>query len=585
MKMKNIYVAMLLAAVAGGSLTSCDDFLTEKPKAIVEPDNMGDSQQAVDSWVTGVYSKWIYDMFCWGNFPKVLELDCDYTSGPDWAFSSLGAGNFQGDETTNSMWTGCYSLINRANKAIQYVSAMKNPSEAYRNNALGELYFNKAYAYFLLTRAYGEIPLLNTTITNGADRENPRQPVAKVYEEIIRLLEQASTLMYKNTDPNYRAGHVCAGSAAGLLAKVYATMASGAMPQGTEMIVQTGSPIAYNGDEATLTRPVKKTFQKTVVAGYEDFDPKECYRKAAEWAAKILPGNTDLGNYTLLPYDQLWTKTHATDSEFLFSIQSVSGDDTYKNQVHLWYAGVTNQRGYITNGQWVGENYHWYCLFESKDYRIVKGVRHRWKWTDQEKYNQGMYYPNTPEYKLMATGYNEQGVKVADPVAPYDDGAQYLTTIGNRALAFTTKYDDVDDKGIDNANANYPMLRLADVVLIYAEAQAELGNSAEAVRALNMIRERSNASDATLTGAGGLNTLVLLRSAIFEERAKELALEGDRRWDLIRWGIYLPAMNAIGGYDESGVKKNREEKHLLFPIPNDEINANHQIHGNNPGWS
>ena len=34
-------------------------------------------------------------MFRWQNFPRVLEMDCDYTSGPDWAFSNLGAGNFR----------------------------------------------------------------------------------------------------------------------------------------------------------------------------------------------------------------------------------------------------------------------------------------------------------------------------------------------------------------------------------------------------------------------------------------------------------------------------------------------------------
>ena len=75
-----------------------------------------------------------------------------------------------------------------------------------------------------------------------------------------------------------------------------------------------------------------------------------------------------------------------------------------------------------------------------------------------------------------------------------------------------------------------------------------------------------------------------LRSAIIEERAKELACEGDRRWDLIRWGIYIDAMNAVM-YDDSGIYKERSAKHLLFPIPLEEINANKAITGNNPGWN
>ena len=81
---------------------------------------------------------------------------------------------------------------------------------------------------------------------------------------------------------------------------------------------------------------------------------------------------------------------------------------------------------------------------------------------------------------------------------------------------------------------------------------------------------------AVTSGNGAIDSKVALRSAIFEERAKELALEGDRRWDLIRWGLYLDVMNSIGGtnedgtktnYDEASVNKHREAKHLLFPIP------------------
>lgn len=93
---------------------------------------------------------------------------------------------------------------------------------------------------------------------------------------------------------------------------------------------------------------------------------------------------------------------------------------------------------------------------------------------------------------------------------------------------------------------------------------------------------------------GAIDSKVALRSAIFEERAKELALEGDRRWDLIRWGLYLDVMNSIGGtnedgtktnYDEASVNKHREAKHLLFPIPSAEISTNDAIDSNNPGWS
>ena len=75
-----------------------------------------------------------------------------------------------------------------------------------------------------------------------------------------------------------------------------------------------------------------------------------------------------------------------------------------------------------------------------------------------------------------------------------------------------------------------------------------------------------------------------MRSAIIEERAKELACEADRRWDLLRWGIYLDAMNAVGT-DDSGVQKTRLQRNLLFPLPAQEMNTNKAITTNNPGWN
>lgn len=86
-------------------------------------------------------------------------------------------------------------------------------------------------------------------------------------------------------------------------------------------------------------------------------------------------------------------------------------------------------------------------------------------------------------------------------------------------------------------------------------------------------------------GKRALATKLDRRSAIIEERAKEFACEADRRWDLIRWGIYLDAMNAISGTDDGGVIKNRTERNLLFPIPQQEINTNSSINENNPGWN
>lgn len=579
---KNRFI-LLLCFVFIIPMTSCS-WIEEDTSAQLTSQTVGDSKEDAAMLVTGVYSKWIYDMFCWGYFPRMLEFDADYISGPDWLFGTFGAGNFQGEtDLTDALWKGCYGLIARANMAIRVIDGMQNPSQDYKNNCLGELYFQRAFAYFLLVRAYGPVPIQPET--EVFDRNQPRQPVARVYDYIISDLEKATGLLYKNTDAGYSAGHVSAGSAAGLLAKVYATMAAAAMPAGTEIILRSGAPYTTDtGGNKTYAPLVTYTLSKRAVEGYEDMNPQQLYRQAADWAESVIDGT--FGTYTLLPYERLWTKAAASESEFLFSVGTVSGDATYKTSVHTQYEGYMVSAGsdYIQSGGWIGCTRHWYDLFDHDDYRITRGVKHRWRVYTQAASNSGFFYPYDDEYSVMATGRNLAGDWVKSPEGIFADSVNYYYSADAQCLAFTTKYMDVTNDAIDNADANWPFLRLADVLLIHAEALNELDRPGDALTSLNLVRERSHAPRASMGGSRALNTKTARRSAILEERAKELACEADRRWDLIRWGIYLDSMNAIGGTDDGGVLKTRTDRNLLFPIPQQEINTNAAITTNNPGW-
>ena len=574
-------VILLLCLSSLFCLTACNSWIEEDPESEVTDEKVGDSSEACASWLTGTYSKLIDDMFRWGYFPKMLEFDADYISGPDWLFGTFGAGNFQGEsDVTDALWKGCYGLIGRCNNAERHIKAMTSLTDAVKNNAIGELKFLKGWAYFMIVRAYGDCPIQPEEETTNYS--NPRQPVATVYDYIIRNLEEAASLMYKNTDNAYQEGHVNAGSAAGLLAKVYATMAAAAMPAGTEVIVRTGPVYEGVGDNKTYAGLQSYTFQKQVVTGYESMNAQSLWQNAANWAKKVIDGT--YGTYELLPYENLWKKSYATYPEFMFSVGSVSGDATYRLAIHSQYEGYMTATGsdFIQSGGWVGCTRHWYDLFDHDDLRIIKGVKHRWRVYTQEASNTGFYYPYNDEYTILATGRDLDGNWVADPSGEFADGVSYYYSMDSQCLAFTTKYMDVTNDGIDNADANWPFLRLADVILVLAEAENELGNSSSAISYLNRVRARSHAVEGT---ANELDSQVKLRSAIIEERAKELACEADRRWDLIRWGIYLDAMNAFEGTDDSGVLKSRTERNLLFPIPSQELNTNKAITSNNPGWN
>lgn len=600
MKTKIFLTAIASLAALTPVLTSCEDMLEEKAYTFVTTNDITNDNNGADAWTIGVYNSLTTDMFIYGSFPRPLDYDCDYISGAVWQFSEFGSGNFQGGSAqADAMWKGMYALINKANKAIANVKVMDGATEAHRNNCLGELYFLKAWAYFMLVRAYGDIPVHSVSVDEEGVYDNfPRVPIKQVYEEtIIPLLDDARQLLYKNTSGSYTPGRVNAASAAGLEAKVYATMAAAAMPEGEDIIVKTGVPYTMQNINGVATKvytdPVKTLMKKTAVAGYEEFNSRDCYQKAYDLAKAVKTG--DYGKIELAPYSELWSNAGKTASEHLFSLQTISGDNTFGTLFSYHYCGMTNAAGHVVNSLTVGMRWHWYMLFEERDHRIYDGVLHAWiREGSDTSWGGGSYFPNF--------GVWQQRVEARE--APFDNpdvtaGWRCDGAGSEQFFAFQTKYlQQISDRTLNRADANYPFLRYADVLLILAEASNELnGPNQEAMNALNEVRGRSNASERdieqfsepTYVKVNGVNTPVqpkaALRSSIIEERAMELALEGDRRWDLIRWGIYLQAMNAIGGTDEPGNLKDRSEKHLLFPIPTLEVLTNKAITANNPGWN
>jgi len=125
----------------------------------------------------------------------------------------------------------------------------------------------------------------------------------------------------------------------------------------------------------------------------------------------------------------------------------------------------------------------------------------------------------------------------------------------------------------DTNPENFSVLRYADVLLMQAEALNELNRTAEAELPLNQVRQRAG-----LIAVHGL-AKDAFRQKVLHERRMELAFEGDRWFDLVRInnGQYgLDFLHSIG-------KVNATSKHLLFPIPQKEIDANPNL-TQNPGY-
>ncbi|GAA4315252.1 RagB/SusD family nutrient uptake outer membrane protein [Pontixanthobacter gangjinensis] len=118
-----------------------------------------------------------------------------------------------------------------------------------------------------------------------------------------------------------------------------------------------------------------------------------------------------------------------------------------------------------------------------------------------------------------------------------------------------------------NAEKNVRLIRYGEVLLINAEAAFELGNTGIALERVNQIRDRAGLED--------LESLTVLD--IYKERRLELAMEGDRIFDLRRQGRAAEVMQAFG-------VPFVENKHELFPIPQEQIAQSGGLLEQNPGW-
>lgn len=146
-------------------------------------------------------------------------------------------------------------------------------------------------------------------------------------------------------------------------------------------------------------------------------------------------------------------------------------------------------------------------------------------------------------------------------------------TKGTDNKYYCNKWVDPTSTTANTSGNNYPLMRYADVVLMYAEAYNKLNAAVDgndAYTAVNSIRSRAG-----LTPLSGL-TQDQLNAAILNERRLELCFEGHRWFDLVRTGTFLPVLQGKG-YAAA-------EKDMLMPVPQFEIDLNTNLLPNNLGY-
>ena len=201
------------------------------------------------------------------------------------------------------------------------------------------------------------------------------------------------------------------------------------------------------------------------------------------------------------------------------------------------------------------------------------------------------------ELSQQIPGVNAQGWQVAtrNLYESYDAldrrrAVTFLTSVRRQNGEIITiephirKYwDEVAEPGAGNTENDFPYLRFADILLIYAEALNEKfnGPTAEAYEAINRVRRRARFDGTTeqnvLPDLTGLN-YASFRDALLLERRKEFVGEGQRWQDLARFN----QLEALVPLAKPGVQP--QSFHVLFPIPQEEIDLNQNLLPQNTGY-
>jgi hypothetical protein len=271
-------------------------------------------------------------------------------------------------------------------------------------------------------------------------------------------------------------------------------------------------PDSYPQNEQRATRGAANA----MLAKSYAHQPTPNWAKVKEHTEAIL--NT--GIYILLSnYDDLWRSSNENSRESIFEVQFVGGTNESNWGSQLWLPPS------LTNDGW-------------------------------RKFN-------TPSKDLIAAFDAENDAVRKDTSILMEGGVGWQDPdYPSGVIPFPFKQRLANGWSSPN---NYILLRLADVVLLLAEAENQLGNTAAAATALNQIRNRVSLANTTASSQNDLQT------AIENERRLEFAFEGHRWFDLKRSGKAVDVMNALNrGY-------NVEEYQLLFPIPQSELDRNPRL--------
>ena len=540
--MKNLkYIFIVFFLLLG---FACEDVLDLQPTDVVAETNFWQSSTDAEAGLVAVYDalrtnlsgggvRSVFSWERWGAFDFFTQMGIIRNGG----INSLVRGGGQGAvwRDFGRAWGLHYSGLVRANDFLINIDPIPFPDENRKDHAIGEARFLRAMYSYAITMMWGDVPYFDDVPTLedvGPDKVSQ----AEIIEEIKSDLAIALDLLPDVPDDIGRAGK---GAAHMLRLKV---------------------------------------------ALFE-----EDWQTARDQAEAV----RDLGMYALHPnYADIFTLENENNSEVIFDVQSIADSDIEPaGTMESMYSGrFSSNRGlsWMAPGLWLVDKYERIDdnpSYVQEDPRITDTIYQYFEGRDPRM-----------DANIIRPGAHFIGIGNQDFLYPFVPNYTHSRT-GLHSRKYVITGDNSRD-GDDQSPLNFIIFRYADALLHLAEASAQLsgsGSDQTAIDILNQIRLRASDQLPQYDVASFASVEELL-TAIYDERIRELAMEGWLYWDFKRWGL----IEERDGFGILGVKQSGDNpvefdttpdedpmqwisgKDELFPIPQTEVDLTGMRQ--NPGW-
>lgn len=573
MKFSKHIITGFVAAITLSGATSCVDkiafgnaFLDKAPGADVTKDTVFNNAEYTRRFLWNTYSMLYYGLpFYWdgsvqvkmntGMFETISDTWHSHNSWDNvcryyYPATYVAGSNDKWDFDGEKVW----QAVRAAYIFIESVDNTPGINDSEKERLKAEAKCIIASRYFDEFRHFGGLPIVKNSYSGtDASYELPRGSVEETVNFMTGLLDEAAAVLpWKlgdtqdtdgtTDDPANWDGRFTKATALGLKCKILAFAASplfnSDQPYSTDTEATAEEQLAwwYGGYKSELWTQclqackdffnanggVDGTYHLTKASGTRPQDYRLAFRKAY-----YRRGNAD----------------DATNPEMLLSTRVRYSSN--RNWNYLWKdwqgnGGYTPTEDYMEMFPWSdGTPFEWDNLTdEQKQTMFVSNVKkdkpNEIVLTRDPRLYETMIVNQAPQSLSWSNGdmsgrYNElwaMGREAGD--GPTKETGQYATGFGNNKFYM--------QGGTDGQPALWPYLRLADVILVYAEALAQTGDNTNAIAMVDKVRSRVGLKG--LVESGTLKsgyTKDELINAILDERARELGLEDTRFYDLIRY--------------------------------------------------